>query len=435
VEQFFLWAVWEASLATLRLEVHLDVPRQPRRRHGRILIGLGLGVLLLATLGISRLKPAPPSLKRSDLYIDTVKHGTMIREVRGDGTLVPEDQRIVSAMTAGRVERVLVRPGVKVEANTLLIELSNPDVQLQSLDAERQVKLAEADLANLRASLEGDRLVAVSSVSAARTALHEAERNLKVAERLTTDGLASPMEIDRARDQLQDATERYDSEQARLNVLAEALKAQLALKQSEVGRLEAIARFQRDRVASMQVRAGAAGVVQSLSLQPGEWVNPGQELARVAGQDRLKAVIHVPEIDARDLALGLPAIVDTRNGTIAGHVSRVDPGAQNGTVGLDIALDGALPRGARPDLSVDAAVQLEKLDNATYVGRPAEGSSESVVKMFRLAPDGRSATRIDVKLGRGSATSVEILSGLKPGEQVILSEMSRYENADRVNLN
>ena len=375
-------------------------------------IGIGLGVVLLATLGISRLRPAAPTLNRVDLYVDVVRHGTMLREVRGNGTLVPEDLRIVSAMTAGRVERVLVRPGIKVDANTLLIELSNPDVQLQALDAERQLKLAQADLANQR-----------TAVAEARTALREAERSVKVAERLTADGLASGMEIDRAHDQLEEAKERFAGEQSRMAVLEDGLKTQQALE-----------KFQNERVASMQVRAGATGVVQSLSLEPGQWVNPGQELARVAGQDRLKAVVHVPEVDARDLAIGLSATVDTHNGTAVGHVTRVDPGSENGTVGLDIAFDDTLPRGARPDLGVDATIQLERLDNTTYVGRPAEGSSESTVRLYRLAADEHSAVRIPVKLGRGSATSVEVLAGLKPGDKVILSEMSRYENADRVNL-
>lgn len=412
----------------------MDIPRERAKRDPRWFIIGGILLVLLATLGVSRLKPAAPTVERSTLWIDTVKRGEMLRQVRGTGTLVPEDLRVVSALTAGRVERVIVRPGAKVEPGTILLEMSNPDVQLQALDAERQVKLAEADLASLRSTLESQRLGAVSTVASTRTQLNEAERGVKVAERLAADGLASGMEIERARDKLEETRSLYDSEKSRLVMLTEALKAQLELKRSEVDRLRAIAQFQRDRVASMTVRAGQLGVVQSLSLQPGEWVNPGAELARVAGQDRLKAVVRVPETQARDVALGLPVVVDTRNGTVKGHVARIDPGAQGGTVAVDVAIEGALPRGARPDLSVDATIEIERLSNVLYVGRPADGSSEATVGLFVLGADGHMATRTPVKLGRGSVNTIEVLAGLKVGDQVILSEMSRWDAVARVRL-
>lgn len=404
------------------------------KRDPRWFIAGGVLLVLLATLGVSQLKPAAPSVERSTLWIDTVKRGEMLRQVRGTGTLVPEDLRVVSALTAGRIERVIVRPGAKVEAGTVLLEMSNPDVQLQALDAERQVKLAEADLAALRSTLESQRLGAVSTVASTRTQMNEAERGVKVAERLAADGLASGMEIDRARDKLEEARSLHASEKSRLVLLTDALKAQLLLKRSEVDRLRAIAQFQRDRVASMTVRAGQVGVVQSLSLQPGEWVNPGAELARVAGQDRLKAVVRVPETQARDVALGLPVVVDTRNGTVKGRVSRIDPGAQGGTVAVDVAMEGPLPRGSRPDLSVDATIEIERLPDVLFVGRPADGSSEATVGLFVLGSDGHSATRVPVKLGRGSVNTIEILAGLKVGDQVILSEMSRWDAVARVRL-
>jgi multidrug efflux pump subunit AcrA (membrane-fusion protein) len=412
----------------------MDIPREkPKSKRVPLLIAAA-AVLVVTTVGLAQLRPAAPTVERGTLWIDTVKHGEMLREVRGNGTLVPEDLRVVSALTAGRVDRVLVRPGAKVEEGTVLLEMSNPDVQLQSLDAEHQEKLAEADLASLRASLEGQRLAAVSAVAAAKRSANEAERALKVAERLSSEGLTSSMDIDRARDALDEAKDQQESEVQRLALLTESLRAQMALRQSEVERLRAIARFQTERVASMTVRAGQKGVLQSLSLEPGQWVNPGQELARVAGQDRLKAVVHIPETQARDLALGLVAQVDTRNGIVTGHVSRVDPGAQNGTVSVDVALDGALPRGARPDLSVDATVELERLANVTYVGRPADGSSETTVGLFVLESDGHHAHRVQVQLGRGSANAIEVRSGLKPGDQVILSEMTRWDSVDRVKL-
>jgi multidrug resistance efflux pump len=412
----------------------MDIPRTRPRRPIAVYVAAGVAVLALGVLGLARMSAPGPGVERSTLWIDTVRRGEMLRQVRGNGTLVPEDQRIVSAMTAGRVDRVLVRPGAKAEAGTVLLELSNPDVQLQSLDAERQVKLAEADLASLRATLESQRLAALSSVASARTELNEAERGVRVAERLAADGLASGMDGERARDRAVEARSRWDAERERLDVLTESLRAQLELRRSEVDRLRAIARFQQERVASMTVRAGAAGVVQSLPLQPGQWVNPGQELARVAGQERLKAVVRVPESDARDVALGLPAAIDTRNGIVRGHVARIDPAAQGGTVAMDLAIDGPLPRGARPDLGVDATIEIERLRDATYVGRPAEGSSESSVQLYVLQPDGRSAVRRAVRLGRGSADAVEVLAGLRPGERVILSDMGRYAGTPRVRL-
>ena len=412
----------------------MDIPRQ-KRPTNRVPWIIGAAVLVIGgTVGLARLRPAAPSVEKGTLWIDTVKQGEMLRQVRGNGTLVPEDLRVVSALTAGRIDRVLVRAGAKCEINTVLLEMSNPDVQLQALDAERQVKLAEAELANLKASLEAQRLAAVSTVAEARRSANEAERLLKVAERLASEGLTSTMEIDRARDGLDEAKERYDSEKERLVLLTESLAAQLSLRRSEVERLRAIARVQQERVASMTVRAGQKGVLQSLSLQPGQWVNPGQELARVAGQEKLKAVVRVPETQARDLALGLSTDVDTRNGIVKGHVSRVDPGATGGTVSVDIALDGALPRGARPDLSVDATIEIERLANVLHVGRPADGSSESTVGLFVLDTDGRHAHRVQVELGRGSANAIEIRKGLKPGDQVILSEMSRWDSVDRVKL-
>jgi multidrug efflux pump subunit AcrA (membrane-fusion protein) len=363
-----------------------------------------------------------------------VEKGDMLREVRGTGTLVPEDLRVVSALTAGRIDRILVRAGTRVVPNTVLLEMSNPDVQLQYLDAERQVKLAEAELASLHASLDAERLSAVTSAAAARTEANEAERALRIADTLAAKGLASGFDVDRARDRQQEAQERLTSERERLEVLTKSLDAQLALRRSEVDRLRAIASFQAERVASMTVRAGQAGVLQSLSLQPGQWVNPGQELARVAGQERLKAVVRIPEIDARDLTLGLASVVDTHNGLIKGHVARLDPGSVNGEVGADIALDDSLPRGARPDLSVDATITIERLHDVLHVGKPADGSTESTVSLFVLDPGGGSATRRNVKLGRGSANAVEVLSGLRPGEEVILSEMTRWEQTRHLRL-
>jgi len=413
----------------------VDVPRQtPRRRRKPLLIAAGLVLVALTTLGLAQLKPAAPSVERATLWLDTVRRGPMVRQVHGNGTLVPESQRFVSALTAGRVERVLARPGAAVEPGTVLVELSNPDVQLEALDAERQLKLAEAELASLRSSLETSRLAQGSTLAAARTELREARRAVAIAERLAREGLGSAMEADRARDRLQEAEERHQTEQRRMELADEAFRAQVELRRADLERVRAIAHFQRERVASMRVRAGAAGVVQELALEPGQWVQSGQGLARVASPERLKAVLMVPQGNARDLRLGLPVTVDLRDAKVRGRVSRVDPAVQNGTVTVEVALEGALPRGARPDLSVEGTVEIDRLADVLSVGRPANGASETTVQLFRLEPDGHTAVRVPVRLGRSSFNAVEVLEGLSAGDCIILSEMSRWEHVDRVRL-
>ena len=413
----------------------MDIPRdRPRRRARPLWIGAIAVLGLFATLGLSRLQPAAPEVERATLLLDTVKRGPMVRQVHGSGTLEPESQRLVSALTAGRVEQVLARPGATVAAGTVLVELSNPDVQLEALDAERQLKQAEADLASLRSSLESARLAEEAGVAAARTELREAQRAVSVSEKLNAEGLSSAMEVDRARDRLQEAEERFATTKRRKELADEAFQAQVELRRADLERVRAIASFQRQRVSSMQVRAGAVGVVQELSLEPGQWVQSGQLLARVASPEKLKAVLLVPQGNARDLAIGLPAVVDTRDGSVAGRVSRVDPSVQNGTVTVEVVFTGALPRGARPDLTVDGTIEIERLANVLSMGRPASGASETATRLFRLDPDGRTAVRVPVRLGRASFNAVEVLDGLKAGDQVILSEMSRWDHVDRVRL-
>jgi multidrug efflux pump subunit AcrA (membrane-fusion protein) len=413
----------------------LDIPRPKVKRHRtRVLVIGGIVAVLLTTLGLSQLRPASPEIERATLLIDAVKRGPMLRQVHANGELQPEEQRFVSALTAGRVDKVLVRPGATVGADDVLVELSNPDVQLEALDAERQLKLAEADLASLRTTLETAKLAQTTALASARLEKREAERSAAVAERLQKDGLSSSMEVERANDKLTEANERYEMETQRLELATDAFKAQIELRKADAERLRAIARFQHERVASMRVKAGAAGQVQQLDLQPGQWVQSGQPLARVASPDRLKAVLQVPESQARDVALGLSATVDTRNGVVRGHVVRIDPGVQNGSVPVDIAIDGALPRGARPDLAVDGTILIERIAEVLSVGRPAMGGSETTVRLFRLEPDGHTAMRVPVRLGRASYDAVEVLDGLREGDRVILSEMSRWDHTDRVRL-
>ncbi len=412
----------------------MDVPRARKPNRAPFIIGGVAGAVILTTLGLSQLRPAAPTVERAALYFDTVKRGDVVREVRGNGSLVPEDQRIVSALVSGRVDLVRVRAGERVDAQTVLVEMSNPDVQLESLDAERQVKLAEADLASLRAALETQRLAAQSALASATRESRDAERAVKVAERLMSEGLSSEFEVERARDAAEDARVRLASERDHLKVTTESLDAQLVLRRSEVERLRAIASFQRERVSSLRVRAGAAGVLQEMALEPGQWVQSGQRLARVAGTGRLKAVIRVPDTQAKDLAVGLEAVVDTHDGVVQGRVSRVDPASQGGTVTVDVALPDTLPKGARPDLGVDANIRIDRLRNVLYVGRPMDGSAESTAELFRVEKGGGSAERVVVKLGRGSSNAVEVLEGLQEGDQLILSDMSRWATAQRVRL-
>lgn len=399
-----------------------------------VLVLIGGSLLLLTTVGLARLGPASPEVESETLLIDAVRRGPMLRQVHANGILVPENQRIVSAVTAGRVDRVLARPGARVESGTVLVELSNPDVQLEALDAERQLKLAEADLASLKVTLETARLGQESALASARTELKEAKRAVAVAERLNAEGLGTAMEVERGRDRLAEAEQRFASETRRKELAEESLEAQVALRRADVERLRAIARFQQERVASMRVRAGAAGMVQALDLEPGQWVQSGQPLARVTSSDRLKAVLRVPESQARDVTLGQKVAVDTRNGIVAGLVSRADPAVQNGTVAVDVSFEGPMPRGARPDLSVDGTIEIDRLANVLFVGLPAEGGSETTTRLFRVESDGRAAVRVPVRLGRASFDAVEILDGLREGDRVILSEMSRWSNVDRVRL-
>jgi HlyD family secretion protein len=414
----------------------VDIARPPKSKRSRyVIIAVGVAVVGVATVALGRLKPAAPAVERSTVWIDSVRLGTMLRSVRGSGTLVPERIRWVSAVTAGRVERVNVRPGATVTAGSVLLELSNPDVQLQALEAQRGLTAAQAELLNLRITLETSRLNQRAAVAAARAQHQSAVRDAAAAETLATRNMVPTNELSRTRENAQQLATRIEVEDARLTLITEAADSQLALQRAQVERMRAIAEFQQQRVRSMVVTAGAEGVVQDLDLQPGQWVVSGTTLARVVEPGRLKAVVRIPETQARDIALGQTASVDTRNGIVAGSVVRIDPAAQNGTVAVDIGLEGALPRGARPDLTVEGTIELERLDRVLFVGRPAYGQPEGQVSLFRLAPDGKTAERVSVQLGKSSVNTVEVTRGLRAGDRIIISDMSQYDNVDRVRLN
>jgi len=396
--------------------------------------GSGVAAIVLVSIVISGLKPAAPSVERATLWVDSVKKGELLREVRAPGTLVPEHIRIIAAATAGRVEILPVRPGVTVTPTTLLVELSNTDVQLQALAADQAVTAARGQLASLRRQLQQSRLAQEATIAQLRTQLEDANRQIKVVEALDKKGLASASEIAAARDRVKELQTRTLIEQQQLDEMNSSAKEQLQLTADQVRSLTAIAAEQRNRVRSMHVTAAENGVLLSLPLELGQWVNPGLEIARVAQPGNLKAVLRVPETQAKDIALGQKAAIDTRNGVVAGHVMRIDPGSQQGTVVVEIAIDGDLPRGARSDMSVDGTIELERLPNVMYVGRPAYGSAESTVGLFQISDDGKEATRVNVKLGRASVNTVEVLNGLAVGDSVIISDMSQWDNVSRVRL-
>ncbi len=413
----------------------MDIKREPKKKRTKYLaIGGGGAVLVLLTIALGMLPAAAPSVDRSTLMIDSVQRGTMVRAVRAPGTLVPEQVHFVSALTAGRVEQLPLRPGAVVHGGTMLLLLSNPDVQLEALDAQRQVTTAEAALVNLQTSLATQRLTQQATVSSAQAAASDARRQANMLSALGEKKLATTNDIAQATEHAADMNARLSAEKDRLKVMDDAMAQQISLQRSEVQRARAIAAFQQQRVASMRVTAPEDGVLQTQPLELGQWVVPGQVLATVAQPGRLKAVLRVPETQARDIVLGQSVDIDTRNGIAKGHVMRVDPSVQNGTVTVEVALEGALPKGARPDLSVDGTIEIERLPNVLHVGRPAYGQGESTVGLFRLDPDGKYAMRVPVKLGVSSVTTVQVLSGLKVGDRVITSDMSQWDNVERVKL-
>jgi len=417
----------------------MDIARPSRAREKKIrrilLGGAGLAVALLITLGLSRLKPAAPSVERATLLIDAVKRGPMLREVRGIGTLVPEEIRWIPAATEGRVERIVVLPGSPVKADTVILELSNPELELQALDAESQLRAAEAQEAELKVRLESLRLDQQSTVARVQSEAHQAKLQADADEELAKEGLVADLQRKKSRSAADELANREKIESQRLAINGESIAAQIAVQEAQVDQRRAQARLRRTQFQALRVRAGLEGVLQQVPVEVGQRVIPGANLARVAQPGRLKAVVKVAETQARDVQNGQKAAVDTRNGVIQAHVARVDPAVLNGTVTVDLALDGALPKGARPDLSVDGTIELERLDDVLFVGRPAQAQPDALVTLFRLGEGGHDASRTKVKLGHSSVSTIEIVDGLKVGDQVVLSDMSAWDAYDRVRLN
>jgi len=408
-----------------------------QRKVRRIAYGAAaLVTVLLITLGLSRLKPAAPSVDRGTLVIDTVKRGGMLRQVRGLGTLVPEDFRWIPAATEGRVERIVVQPGSTVTPDTVILELSNPELEMQALDAESQVRAAEAQAAELKVRLESQHLDQEAAAASVQADYAQAKMRADTDQQLAEQGLVADLNRKLSKVTADQLENRNRIEQKRLAIAGDSIKAQLLGMQAQVEQKRVLARLRRNQVKALAVRAGIGGMLQQVPVEYGQRVSPGTILAKVAEQNRLKAVIKVAETQAKDIQIGQPASIDTRNGIVEGHVSRVDPASQNGTVTVDVALTGDLPKGARPDLSVDGTVELERLENILYVGRPAQGGQgPGPVGLFKLEEGGSTATRVTVRLGRASVSTVEVAGGLKEGDQVILSDTSAYDAVDRIRLN
>jgi multidrug resistance efflux pump len=416
----------------------MDKPRaNPKKKRRPLYIAATIVVAALITLGLSQLKPAPPSVDAAVVWRDTVERGPMIRQVGGPGTLIPVEIRIIPAVTAGRVDEIFARPGTPVQPGTRLMRLTNPDVQLQLLEAERQLSNAGTGLVTLQVNLESQRLNQASQLATVQNQYNEAQRQAKANEELLRKSLIPANVAATTRDQLKELEERLNLEKQRLDVVTKNIQNQIDSQKREVERLTQIVHFRRNELESMNVVAGTDGVLQRLGpgdLEIGQWVNSGFELARVVKPGRLKAVLRIPETQAVDVAIGQVAHIDTRNGIVDGIVRRIDPAAQNGTVGVDVELPDQLPPGARPDLSVDGKIEIERLPDVLHVGRPQFGNANSTIGLFKLEPDGKTAVRVTVQLGQSSVNEIVIRQGLNEGDIVILSEMSQFDGHDRVRL-
>jgi HlyD family secretion protein len=410
-----------------------DVKRRKRIRQSLYAIS-ALTVIILITVGVSRLKPAAPTVDRATVWIDSVKQGPMVRQVRGSGTLVPEDIRWIPANTQGRVERIVLRAGAQVNADSVIVELSNPELEQTVLGDRASLHAAEANLQSRQADLDSALLNQRAATARVESDYRQAALQLEANESLYKDKLISELQLKQSRSQAQELKNRWEIEQKRTEIAVQNVKAQLAPQQAEVERLRTMFELHNRQLAQLKVRSGMAGVLQVVPVEVGQQVQPGANLARVANPRTLKAELRIPETQTKDLAIGQLASIDTRNGVVEGRVARIDPAAQNGTVGVDVSLTGALPPGARPDLSVDGTIELERLNNVVYVGRPAFGQENSSVGLFKLT-EGGEAVRVTVQLGRSSVNTIEIVSGLRPGDQVVLSDMSAWDQYERIRLN
>jgi HlyD family secretion protein len=407
--------------------------RQKRIRQG-IFIGIGLIAIVAVSVGLSRLQPAAPTVEAATLWPDTVKRGPMVLQVRGLGTLVPEDIRWIPATTQGRVERILLRPGTTVMPDSVILELTNDQLETDVQDAELKLQAAEASLANLRVQMQNDLLQQKATAASIEADYNKALMQAEMNEALAKDQLVSALILRQSKLDADQLAVRRDIAQEQLATRTEATRAQVAVAQSSVDQARAVLQLRQRQKGELRVRAGLTGVLQLVPVDVGQQVAPGANLARVANPARLKAEIKIAETQAKDVQIGQSATVDTRNGIVNGHVIRIDPSVQNGTRTVDVSLEGDLPKGAVPDLSVDGTIELQRLNDVVFMGRPAFGQDQSTVGIFKMDQTGNEATRVQVQLGKSSVNTVEIVSGLQPGDKVILSDMSAWDAYERVRL-
>jgi HlyD family secretion protein len=405
-----------------------------KRRRRKFAIGaVVLFFVALAAFGVSRLKPAVPEVDGAGLFIDVVRRGPMVRQVRGTGVLVPELVRWIPAATEARVERIVVRPGTPVKADTVVLELSNPEVEQAAREAELQLGAAMAELRKREVEIESEILAQRAGAASVDAQWSEAKAQAEVDEELARNGLTSALTLKLSRSRAAELANRSDIEKKRLAIARKAADADLAVQRSKIEQVRALSELRQSHRAALQVRAGIDGVLQQLPVEVGQRVAAGAPLAKVAQPEPLKAELRVAETQARDVAIGQPVVIDTRNGEARGRVTRVDPAVQNGTIGVDVAIEGALPKGARPDLTVDGVIEIERLADVLYTGRPVQGSDGATIALFRVAPGG-DAVQTNVALGRTSVNSVEIRNGLREGDRVILSDMSSWSDHHRIRL-
>ena len=415
----------------------MDIPRPDvaKKKKARRIIYTGAGFLtvLVITVALWRLEPAPPRVNRATVYVDTVRRGSMLRQVRGPGTLVPEEIRWISARTDGRIERRTL-PGFKVEADTVLLEMSNPELEQAAGEAEFQLGGAEAEFADLKVQLESQLLSQQAETAKIQAEYNQARLQAEADKKLHGEGLIGDLIVQLSSERAKGLAIRHELEQKRLDIARESVTAQLAARRARVEQFRALAGFRHEQVEALKVRAEIDGILQQVLVEEGQQVTPGTILAKVAQPDKLKAELKIAETQAKDIEVGQKATIDTRNGLIDGEVIRVDPAVQEGTVQVDVALIGELPKGARPDLSVDGTVELERLEDILYLGRPAYGQAESTIGLFRILEDGETAVRVQVHLGRSSVSTIEVVRGLNENDQVILSDTTAWDSYDRIRL-
>jgi HlyD family secretion protein len=417
----------------------MDVARDPailrRKRVRHIAYAVaGLLVVVLVSVALARMEPAAPTVDRATLLIDTVKRGEFVRQVRGLGTLVPEDTRWLPATTDGRVERIHLRPGAVVRPDSVILELSNPQVEQEALNARLALQSAEAALENLRVQLQNDLLTQQAQVASIEAEYKQAQMDAEANDALAKQQLVSSLLQKQSRLRAETLATRYDIEKKRFSMARDSIEGRTRVQQAAVDQAHALFDLQQSRLAALKVQPGFAGVLQQVPVEVGQQVAPGQNLARVADPAQLKAELKIAETQARDVEVGQLAYIDTRNGIVPGRVSRKDPAAANGTVTVDVSLTAALPRGAVPDLSVDGTIELERVQSALQVGRPAFGQEQSTIALFKVVDAAGNAQRVQVRVGRSAVNTIEIISGLNEGDQVVLSDMSAWDAVDRVRL-